>query len=82
MDGYRGLTKYERTNVIGLRAEQLARGAQAFVPMPSAITGNTANEVFYKIAEEELDQKRLPFTVIRQLIDGSSMRIHLSSAKS
>jgi len=75
------LTKYERVHVVGMRAEQLARGMQAFVPLPEPLRGASANDLFYDIAERELDQKKLPFIVVRQLLDGMSMHIRTSSSQ-
>lgn len=72
------LTKYERTKVIGMRAEQLARGAQAFVPLPEKLEGISAIHTFYKIAERELVEKKIPFIVVRQMLDGKARKIYLS----
>jgi len=73
------LTKYERVHVVGMRAEQLARGMQAFVPLPEPVRGASANDLFYDIAERELDQHKLPFIVVRQLLDGTAMHIRTSA---
>jgi len=78
MDSYR-LTKYERTHVIGLRAEQLARGAQAFVDVEATSSSTVDSDIFYNIAERELDQKKLPFIVVRQLVNGAQQKIRLAS---
>jgi DNA-directed RNA polymerase subunit K/omega len=67
------LTKYERTHVIGVRAEQLARGAQAFVDMPPAVRGASANAVYLAVAERELEEHKLPFKIVRKMPDGSEM---------
>jgi DNA-directed RNA polymerase subunit K/omega len=67
------LTKYERTHVIGIRAEQLARGAQAFVDLPPPVHGMSANSVYFSIAERELDEHRLPFLIVRKMPDGSEL---------
>lgn len=69
------LTKYERTHVIGIRSEQLARGAQAFVDLPPPVHGMSANSVYFAIAERELDEHRLPFLIVRKMPDGSEMSI-------
>lgn len=76
-DGAKRLTKYERTQVIGMRAEQLARGAQAFVDAPAAVAASS--DVFYEIAERELDARRLPFIVVRTMPDGKTERIRIST---
>lgn len=64
------LTKYERTNIIGLRAEQLARGAQPFVD---------ASDPFdpYEVAERELAMRRLPFIVVRPTPDGKTEQVRV-----
>ena len=67
------LTKFERIQVIGTRAEQLARGAQSFVE-PS---GDRKEEP-YELAERELLSLRLPMIVVRTLPDGRSQQIRLS----
>jgi DNA-directed RNA polymerase subunit K/omega len=59
------LTKYERAKIIGVRIEQLARGAAAFVPIDPA-----AFDV-QEVAERELRTGRLPFVVARKMPDGS-----------
>jgi DNA-directed RNA polymerase I, II, and III subunit RPABC2 len=58
------LTIYERTAIIGLRAEMLSRGAQAFISVPSYMTD------VREIARAELEQKRLPYIVKRPLPNG------------
>ena len=67
------LTKYERTQVIGLRSEQLARGAQAFVEVDPA-----GRETVFEIAERELYARRLPLIVVRNLPDGKTEHLRLS----
>lgn len=69
------LTKYERTHVIGVRAEQLARGAQAFVDVPPPVHGTSANATYLAIAERELEERRLPFLIMRKMPDGSEVAI-------
>lgn len=76
---HRFLTKpmsvYERTNVIGMRAEQLARGSPALIPWETINNG-----VFdvYKVAEEELAQGKLPFIVSRTYPDSKVELYQLS----
>lgn len=65
------LTRYERIQVIGMRAEQLARGAQAFVDA----TGTVGP---YELAERELESQRLPMIVVRNLPDGKPQYLRLS----
>jgi DNA-directed RNA polymerase subunit K/omega len=69
------LTKYERTHVIGVRAEQLARGAQAFVELPEPVHGTSANAAYLALAERELEERRLPFLIMRKMPDGSEVAV-------
>ena len=57
------LTKYERARIIGCRAEQLANGFNASVDT----TGMTD---VIKIAEKELNERKIPLIIQRQLPDG------------
>ena len=61
---YPFLTNYEKTKIIGLRANQLSKGAVPFVSLPKHITD------VRDIARLELEQKRLPFIVKRPLPNG------------
>ena len=61
---YPFLTKFERTIIIGLRANQLSKGAAAFIAVPKHITD------VRDIARLELDQKRLPYIIKRPLPNG------------
>jgi DNA-directed RNA polymerase subunit K/omega len=91
------LTKYERTQVIGMRAEQLARGAQPFVqqqqqapegsaaaasattPAAAAVAGGGGSgSGVYDVAERELDERRLPFVVVRTLPNGKTDQVRTS----
>lgn len=60
------LSKYEKVKLVGVRAEQLQRGAIPMIPIPS-------DEPFdaRKIAHEELHQRKLPMMVCRKLPDGT-----------
>lgn len=62
---YPFLTNFERTKIIGLRANQISRGSIPFVSVPKHITD------VRDIARLELEQKRLPFIVKRPLPDGT-----------
>lgn len=62
---YPFITVYERTKIIGLRANQLSQGAKPFIEVPPHITD------VRDIARLELEQKRLPFIIKRPLPDGS-----------
>ena len=61
---YPFLTLYERTKIIGLRANQLSQGSRPFIAVPEHITD------VRDIARLELEQKRLPFIVKRPLPNG------------
>ena len=62
---YPFLTLFERTKIIGLRANQLSRGAVPFVTVPKHVTD------VREIARLELDQKRLPYLIKRPLPNGT-----------
>lgn len=62
---YPFLTNFERTKIIGLRANQISKGSVPFISVPKHITD------VRDIARLELDQKRLPFIVKRPLPNGS-----------
>lgn len=70
------LTKYERTKIIGIRAEQLARGAQPFV-QPAVLEGARFNAC--ELAERELLARALPFVVVRRMPDGRAEHIRLDA---
>lgn len=59
------MTKYEHAKVIGVRAEQIARGAQPFV----SDEGGRFDPI--AIAVRELNAGVLPFVVVRRLPDGT-----------
>lgn len=66
------MSKYERSAVLGMRIEQLARGAQPFVDVsemenelgPDGISPEN-------IAERELMQRKLPFIIKRTMPNGT-----------
>jgi DNA-directed RNA polymerases I, II, and III subunit RPABC2 len=60
------MSKYERSAVLGMRIEQLARGAQPFVDLPPE-----ADKTPGAVAERELLERRLPFILKRTLPNGS-----------
>ncbi len=62
---YPFITLYEKTKIIGLRANQLSQGAKPFVNIPPHITD------VRDIARLELEHKRLPFIIKRPLPDGT-----------
>jgi DNA-directed RNA polymerases I, II, and III subunit RPABC2 len=57
------LTKYEKTRIIGVRIEQLSRGAK-----PNINTKGLTS--ILEIAEEELRQRKTPFIIMRPLPNG------------
>jgi DNA-directed RNA polymerase subunit K/omega len=59
------LSKYERTKIIGLRMEQLARSAEPYVKLDEDVSFDPQ-----KIAEQELYEKKLPFMLARKLPNG------------
>jgi DNA-directed RNA polymerase I, II, and III subunit RPABC2 len=60
------LTKYERARVLGIRAKQLNNGADAYVQVPSSMISG------YKIAIEELKEKKIPFIIRRPIPNGGT----------
>ena len=62
---YPFLTNFERTKIIGLRANQISKGSVPFIVVPPHITD------VRDIARLELEQKRLPFIVKRPLPNGT-----------
>jgi DNA-directed RNA polymerase I, II, and III subunit RPABC2 len=61
---YPFLTNYEKTKIIGLRANQISKGSIPFIAVPKHITD------VKDIAKLELEQKRLPFIIKRPLPNG------------
>jgi DNA-directed RNA polymerase I, II, and III subunit RPABC2 len=59
------LTVYERTKILGTRANQLADGARPFITVPEYVTKPL------DIAKLELEQRRLPFIVKRPMPNGT-----------
>lgn len=60
------MTKYEYTQCLGCRMEQLTFGS------PSSLSKNEINKLsdVKKIAVEELKQKKIPFIINRTMPDG------------
>jgi DNA-directed RNA polymerase I, II, and III subunit RPABC2 len=58
------LTKYELTKIIGMRIEQLARGA------PSLVEIETNKQNIRNIVMKELQERLVPFMIIRSLPNG------------
>jgi DNA-directed RNA polymerase subunit K/omega len=62
---YPFLTIFEKTKLIGFRANQLAEGGRPFINVPPHVTD------VVEIARLELEQKRLPFILKRTMPDGT-----------
>jgi DNA-directed RNA polymerase I, II, and III subunit RPABC2 len=59
------LTLFEKTKILGFRANQLSQGARPYVDVPEYMTK------VIEIAHLELEQRRLPFILKRPMPDGS-----------
>ena len=59
------LTQYEKTKIIGLRANQLSQSARPYIAVPEYVTS------VWEIARMELAQRRLPFIVRRPMPNGT-----------
>lgn len=57
------MTKFEKTKVIGIRLEQLSRGA-----IPNIDTTNIKN--IREICMKELEERKIPFVIMRPLPNG------------
>lgn len=57
------MTKYERTSIVGVRMEQLAYGAPSTLSIEQLKKYNNIKD----IANEELNQKKIPFMLLRTL---------------
>lgn len=55
------LTKYEKTKILGIRLKQLNNGSQPFINVNESIIDNNI------IALQELENKKLPFIIVRPL---------------
>ena len=60
------LTQYERTKIIGMRANQLSQGWKPYIVVPEYVTSVS------EIARMELEARRLPFIIRRPMPDGSN----------
>ena len=60
------LSKYEKTRIIGLRVSQLNKGSNPFITLKNKILDNSL------IAEKELQDKALPFIIMRPIPNRSS----------
>ena len=59
------LTKYEKANILGIRAQQLANGAKPLIKDTSGYTN------VIDIAKQELIEKKIPLIIKRPLCDGT-----------
>lgn len=58
------LTKYEKTRILGVRTKQLNQGAEPFIKVDGSLIDSEV------IAEKELENKVLPFIIVRPLPSG------------
>ena len=58
------ITRFERAKVIGLRLEQLARGAEANIKVKEGMS-------LRDICISELENKKTPFIIVRLLANGT-----------
>lgn len=58
------LTKYEKTRILGVRTKQLNQGAEPFIQIETTLIDSEV------IAEKELENKMLPFIIVRPLPSG------------
>lgn len=58
------LTKYEKTRILGVRTKQLNQGAEPFIKVDAGLIDSEV------IAEKELENKMLPFIIVRPLPSG------------
>jgi len=63
-------TKYEYTALVALRAQQLAEGSKPLVGLEGL---KSSDPMFvWHVARREVEQKKLPFIIRRQLPDGTA----------
>ena len=68
---YQILTIYERTSLIGSRAEQITRGATSTLSADEM--AGTKNAI--EIAERELNLKKIPLHVVRRMPSGVNVEL-------
>jgi DNA-directed RNA polymerase subunit K/omega len=59
------LSVYEKTKLLGFRANQLAQGAPPYIVRPEHVTS------VFEIARMELEQRLLPYIIKRPMPDGT-----------
>ena len=57
------MTKYEKAKIIGMRLEQLTRGA------PTLVDDKNCKSI-RDVVMKELEEKKLPFVIVRQIPNG------------
>lgn len=63
-------TKYEYTSLMATRAQQLAEGAKPLVSLDGL---KVSDPMFvWNVAKREIEQRKLPFVIRRQLPDGTA----------
>ena len=63
-------TKYEYTTLVATRAQQLAEGAKPLVELAGL---KQSDPLFvWNVAKREIEQRKLPFVIRRQLPDGTA----------
>lgn len=67
------LTKFEKARLIGIRATQIANGAN------STLENTKGMHDPIKIAEEELKQGKFPIVIIRTLPNGEKIRVKVGA---
>lgn len=63
-------TKYEYVDMLAARAQQIADGAKPLVGLEGLKTGDPM--FLWNVAKREIEQRKLPFMVRRQLPNGTS----------
>lgn len=66
------LTKFEKARLIGIRATQIANGANS-----TLIIKGMHDPI--KIAEEELKQGKIPIVIVRTLPNGEKIRVKVGA---
>ena len=66
------LTKYEKTRILGTRAEQISLGSS-----PTIDVSNLNDKSPINIAREEMRREKIPLTVIRPLPNGDKKKIKI-----
>ena len=57
------MTKYEKTNIIGVRMEQLSMGCETYIQNDLAVSLGCVK----KIALAEFEQRRIPYIICRSM---------------